>query len=99
MIRRGATLVELLIVLAIIGVGASVVGLSLSRWKKLPAPNARLTAVAAARTLAVDSGRPVTRIVFVDSVAQLVTALPDGSVISDGDVIDRFSGKPVRREK
>lgn len=87
------TLVELLVVLVLIGLCSSVVGLSLERWAKTAPEDALATAVAAIRNAAVDSARAVTRIVVLDSVPQAITALPDGTVLINGDAVDRYSGK------
>ena len=93
------TLVELLVVLVLIGLGASVVGLSLERWGRSLPSDPLTTAVAAIRSVAVDSAQTITRVIVLDSVPQVVTAMPDGTVLIDSDAIDRFSGKPVRRAK
>lgn len=93
------TLVELLVVLVLIGLGASVVGLSLARWDRSPRNDPLTVAVAVVRNAAIDSAHTVTRIVVLDSVPQLITALADGTVLMDSDAIDRFSGKPVARAK
>jgi len=97
--RTGMTLVELLVVLVLLGLTASVVSLSLERWDR-PAPVDPFgEAIAELRRAAIDSARALTRIVVVDSAPRLVTALPDGSVLTSNESIDRFSGRPARRAK
>jgi len=79
--RTGLTLVELLVVLALIGVVLGVAGVSLPevRTDRISANDA----LAAARRQAVFEGRPVT-IQFAESdsvTSGLATALPDGRTI------------------
>ena len=97
--RKGMTLVELLLVLALLGLGASVVAVSLERWDRPAAVAPLVEATAQIRLLAVDSARTVTRVVVVDSIPRLITALPDGSVLTSAESVDRFTGRPLRRAK
>ena len=99
MTRSGMTLIELLVVLALIGLAGSIVGLSLERWQSAQSVDPLASAISTLRREAIDSARATTRIVVIDSASQLVTALPDGSVLFKGEAIDRFTGKPTLREK
>jgi prepilin-type N-terminal cleavage/methylation domain-containing protein len=98
--RSGVTLLELLITVAILGVVAGVVTLTLPRLDE-PAPDTAASRIARARREAVASGRPVT--VRVDTVGASAsappvdaTAWPDGSVVADSVLaIDQLSGRPA----
>jgi prepilin-type N-terminal cleavage/methylation domain-containing protein len=93
MTRAGVTLIELMIVLVILSVIAGVTGLALRRAQPPRTVDARVAAIAAARRVAIDSGRAVTVIVDIDSVPTPVTARPDGSVIAEAGLgIDRLTG-------
>jgi prepilin-type N-terminal cleavage/methylation domain-containing protein len=90
---EGNTLVELLVVLAILGVVAGVAGLS-SRADPTPAAiDAAGAQVAAARREAIRAGRSVTVVVSRDGHVSVATAHADGSVVADSALsIDRFTG-------
>jgi prepilin-type N-terminal cleavage/methylation domain-containing protein len=93
--RAGVTLIELMVVLVILSVIASVTGLALRRAQPLRAVDRRLAVIAEARRVAIDSGRTVTVTVTVgeDSVPVAVTVHPDGSVITDASLgVDRLTG-------
>jgi prepilin-type N-terminal cleavage/methylation domain-containing protein len=82
--ERGATLVELIVVLAILGIVGAVVGLAPRGIAALePAPDAPAARVSEARRTAIATGTAVTATVLVDGVATDVTAWPDGSVQSN----------------
>ena len=76
---RGVTLVELLVVLAMLGVMATIVGLTWrpGRWQS-PAAAAH---VAALRRRAVQSGRAVTDTATVSGTVVRVIAFPDGRIV------------------
>jgi prepilin-type N-terminal cleavage/methylation domain-containing protein len=110
--RAGITLLELIVVLAIMGIMAAVVGLAV-RQPEPPLPATSLeaarAAVADARREAMRTGQPVAVTVSIDAgsrrsasaagtLIQLhATAAPDGSVIADTALrIDRLSGRPHR---
>lgn len=81
--RRGVTLIELLVTLAILGLVAGVAGLSLGAT---PAPvplDARRAHLADARDAALRTGHPVTVIIADSGAVAYVTALPDGRVLTD----------------
>ena len=95
--RSGVTLVELIVVLAIVAVIAGVTALSFRRADRDPTVAPWVSHVAAARRMAIDSGHAVTITVSVGDTVHAVTALPDGSVISDSRLgIDRLSGEVAR---
>ncbi len=98
-------MIELIVVLAIMGVMAGVVGLAVAQWDtpaEVRALDTAQAAIADARRRAVRSGKPVTVAISLDTVAPLTTpllatAFPDGSVIADAALsIDRFTGRAVR---
>ncbi len=94
---RGSTLIELIVVLAILGVLAGVTTLAFRRAAPAAEAPSWARAVAAARRTALDSARSVTITVTVDATPRAVTALPDGSVIADqGLTLDRLTGGASR---
>ncbi len=105
--RNGVTLVELLVVLAILGLMAGIVGLSFTRDEPVPDAGTLAAAhdtIAAARRSAIAAGLPVATMVLVTRAGEgdagpqtyRATALPDGSVIADAALgIDRLSGRPI----
>jgi prepilin-type N-terminal cleavage/methylation domain-containing protein len=94
--RRGVTLVELIVVLAILGVFAGVTALAFRRKKPVPSALAWASEVAAARRTALDSARQVSLTVQIGDSVYAATAMPDGSVIADPQLgIDRLTGAPT----
>lgn len=91
------TLVELIVVLAIVAVIASVTTLALRRADLGPTAPPWVTAVAQARRTALDSVRIITLTIRIGDRMYAATALPDGSVIADsGLAIDRLTGGAQR---
>jgi prepilin-type N-terminal cleavage/methylation domain-containing protein len=89
----GITLVELLVVLVLIGVAASVVGLALGSASRPMVARSVRDEVNAARDSAIRSGHPLTLQMRGPDSGHAITALPDGLVIADSTLgIDRFSG-------
>ena len=96
---RGVTLVELIVVLAILGILAGVTGLALGAAKPVPSASTEVAAAASARRQALERGEAVTVTLHSGGVARTLTALPDGSVIGDPDLpIERLTGRPPRGE-
>jgi prepilin-type N-terminal cleavage/methylation domain-containing protein len=95
--RTGVTLVELIVVLAILSVIAGVTMLAFRRAEPVPRAAPWMSAVAAARRTALDSARAVSLTVRIGDSVYAATALPDGSVIADTPLgIDRLTGAPTR---
>lgn len=91
--HRGVTLVELVVVLALLGIMSGVVGLSLRSARPVPTQNVALLAAARARDLALRLGRSVTIVIARDSQSFDVTALPDGRVVAAKSLtIDPLTG-------
>ena len=92
--RRGVTLLELIVVVVGLGVMASVATLVMP--KKLVPPDDTPHRVAAARTRALCTGRPVSVVLQLDSIFAIATAMPDGTVLADSAArIDRLTGQPL----
>ena len=93
--RRGVTLLELLVVLVILGLVASLVAFAPAAVERVPAGEVEAR-VAAARREALRSGAPVTIDITIDGHPHSLTALPDGSVIADPTLgVERLSGRLV----
>lgn len=92
---HGVTLLELVVVLALLGIMAGVVGLSLRSAKPVPRMDVASLAAARARDSAVRSGRAVTVVITRDSQIFDATAFPDGRVVAAKRLsIDLLSGAP-----
>jgi prepilin-type N-terminal cleavage/methylation domain-containing protein len=92
--RPGVTLIELIVVLAIVAIMAGVTTLAFRRADMTPTVEPWVSAVAAARRTAVDSGRTVSLTVRVGDKVYAATALPDGSVVADAALgVDRLTGE------
>ncbi|HEX2778578.1 MAG TPA: prepilin-type N-terminal cleavage/methylation domain-containing protein [Gemmatimonadaceae bacterium] len=93
--RSGTTVVELLVVLAILGVVAGVTAVAIHTPRPAAAGGAAATLVDA-RECAVRTGRTVTVIVADSADVRAATAYPDGRLIVDDRLsIDTRSGRPV----
>jgi len=79
--RAGVTLVELLVVLAILGISAAVVAVNARIRGERPHVGNVEAAVRAAREEAVRDGHPATRVAVDDSTTLRITVLPDDEVI------------------
>ena len=101
--RGGVTLVELIVVIVLLGVVASVSGLAMRRAQVVRGVAAPVAAAIALRDSALRSGRAVTGIVSVPRTAAgsapgdarpvVVTAYPDGRLLADRALhIDPMSG-------
>jgi len=104
--RPGVTLVELLVVIALLAVIASVSGLAFGRARGVRGVDASVAAVMVLRDSALKTGRVVTGVVTLaqEPAASArgrwrsvpVAAYPDGRVLVDGAVgIDAMSGGVV----
>ena len=92
--RRGSTLLELMIVLVVIGVVASVAALAMPN-KVVPLDDTPHR-IANARTKALRTGRPVTVTIQLNTVFAVATAMPDGSVLADSTAkTERMTGQPI----
>jgi prepilin-type N-terminal cleavage/methylation domain-containing protein len=95
--RRGVTLVELIVVVAILAVVAGVTTLAFRRADANPNIPVWASAIAAARRMAIDSARTVTLTVTVGDTVLAATALPDGSIVGDSRLaFDRLTGEAIR---
>lgn len=93
--RPAVTLVELLIVLAVLGVTAGVVGLTLRTVRPIGAVDPVRVVIAAARDSAIRTGHPVNTTVVERAAILPVTAYPDGRVSADPSVrVDPLTGAP-----
>lgn len=92
--RRGMTLIELMVVVVVLGVVASVSALVMPN--KIVPPDDTAHRIANARTKALRTGRPVSVVVQLDTSFALVTALPDGTVLADSAAhTNRLTGLPT----
>ena len=80
--RPGTTLIEMLVAIAILALVAGVVAMGARGTGNLTASDDALAKIAAARTEAIDGGRATTVVVNVQDSAYLVTAYPDGRVLT-----------------
>lgn len=81
--RRAATLIELLIALVIIGIVFGVAAFTLGARPRRERASVD-EQIAALRARAADSAVTETQVIANDSSAVLVTALPDGRVLTSG---------------
>jgi prepilin-type N-terminal cleavage/methylation domain-containing protein len=96
MTRIGVTLIEMIVVLALLGVVAGVTGLAFRRARPLVGTDTGVALALAARDSALRSGRVVTLRVSALGARRstTATAYPDGRVIADSQLgIDPLSGK------
>jgi prepilin-type N-terminal cleavage/methylation domain-containing protein len=90
--RLGFTLIELMVVLVILGVMASVVGLAARSLDDTDPAAERAARIADARRRALHTRRPV--VLQLDSARRMV-AFPDGSVRADTALgLDELTGRP-----
>ena len=90
----GNTIIELLVVLAILGVAAGVAGVSFRSEPISAAIDETLATIAAARRDAIRSGKSITIFVEHDGHVLSATAHPDGRVVADTALsVDHLSGR------
>jgi prepilin-type N-terminal cleavage/methylation domain-containing protein len=82
--RSGATLVELLVVLVILGMVAALAGVAFNRTARPGTPGAA-ERVASARHAAIATGRAVALSLQDSAGVYAVLALPDGRVLAERD--------------
>lgn len=90
--RPGTTLIELIVVIALLGVAMTVVGTAIM---ELPfqSPTLQDEILAAQRT-AIERGRPEVLIVKDLGIVHALSIMPDGSVIADSSLhVDRWTGR------
>jgi prepilin-type N-terminal cleavage/methylation domain-containing protein len=93
--RRGFTLAELMVVLAVLGVMAGVAGLAARSLERTDPEAERDALVAAARREALRTRRPVELVLPGAEGPLRLTALPDGSVRADAGLgLDPLTGRP-----
>jgi prepilin-type N-terminal cleavage/methylation domain-containing protein len=91
--RRGTTLVELLVVLCILGIIASVTVLAIRRSDR-PAPDDPAAILAESLRAAVDTPRTIVVRVAHDGQPLSATIRPDGSIVADPALdADRLTGR------
>jgi prepilin-type N-terminal cleavage/methylation domain-containing protein len=92
--RAGSTLLELVVVLAILGIVAGVVGLSFRGAGQRDADTPRLR-IAAARRQALEQRHAVTLYLGAGDSLRALTAFPDGRVVGDSALdVDVLTGRP-----
>lgn len=84
--RSGFTLIELIVVIAILALMTSVVGLAIEGAAPLPAVDDIAARASAARKQSIRLRKPVSISVPVDGRMVLLTAMPDGRVVADSSV-------------
>jgi prepilin-type N-terminal cleavage/methylation domain-containing protein len=95
--RPGVTLIELIVVLAIVAVMAGVTTLAFRRADLTPQVEPWVRAMAAARQTAIDSARTVSLTIRIADSLYAATAFPDGSMLADPRLgIDRLTGEVTR---
>jgi len=93
--RTGTTLVELLVVLAVLGVMLGVAGVAFHDMRVAPTEESTLLdGVAAARRLAITTGLSQSATIVFDGRPRAVFAQPDGHVLVDSlPALDPLSGR------
>lgn len=96
MTRRGSTLVELIVVLALLAVTSAVTALALRVNPVSSADDTAMQQIMDARRAAVRDGRRVTIEVAVGNARHSATAHPDGRVVTAASLgVNPLSGRPA----
>jgi prepilin-type N-terminal cleavage/methylation domain-containing protein len=94
--RDGVTLVELMVVLVLLSVLASVVVLAIRSTPPRRASDESIRVVIAARDSALRTGRSVSVLVPMNGIERAATAFPDGRVEADSTLgFDALSGRQL----
>lgn len=94
----GVTLVELIVVLAVLGVMAAVTGLAFRAPRPADRTDVWAAGVTDARARALATGAPVSVVLDARGADAMVTAYPDGSVLADSALgVDRLTGRTESR--
>jgi prepilin-type N-terminal cleavage/methylation domain-containing protein len=94
--RAGVTLIELIVVLALLSIVAGVVALAMRAAPSARAEDAALRRVLAARDSALRIGHPLTISMTLGGVEHSATAYPDGRVVADSTFhVDLLNGRPA----
>lgn len=98
-LRAGVTLLEVIVVVAVMAVAVTVAGLSWRTHEPPVSASAAVQLVAAARREALKSGSAVTVRVELTTGVHVITVTPDGR-IRGGEAVgfDALAGQPVQQE-
>jgi len=90
------TLLELIVVLAILGILAAVATATSRPIARLPAENPALDAISKLRWSVVSRAQPLTSALVINGVMLRVTAFPDGRVLTAPDgYVQQLNGRPL----
>jgi prepilin-type N-terminal cleavage/methylation domain-containing protein len=95
--QRGVTLIELLVMLAILGIAASIGGLAMRTSNHPAAREGLAVMVTETRARALRTGSPQSVMLRDSSGSHALTAFPDGSVTGDRILrVNRATGQVAR---
>lgn len=98
-VRRGVTLIELIVVILLLGLLAGVVGLTMGSTPTVASLDAATVAVMQARDSALKTGHRVTIALSMAGRTNHATAYPDGRVLIDAPIaIDPLSGSTLTED-
>jgi prepilin-type N-terminal cleavage/methylation domain-containing protein len=93
LLRRGTTLIEMLVSIVLLGLLAAVAAPAIRR-AAAPPPNDPATIVAESLGVAIASARSITLQLTVGRQSALATVGSDGTVVADSSIhVDRFTGR------
>ena len=96
-LRRGTTLLELCVTIAVMAVATSVVALA-ARGIDCPDPADFTMRIVAARRAAVATGRPVLLTIVRHDTVLAISAYPDGTVLADSSLhLEPLTGRSRAR--